>query len=188
MVLPDAPSKPEASSVILGSTDGFFAATAVVLAKMITKLKNSATTKDFLFISFLLKAKLDSNDGKKLGITNFRFPGGDSLGYRWKKAMYDFEDRYDNAPLAKMENVIKLVDIAGAGLVMQVNVESGTPQEAAELVHYMNMEMNSRVDYWELGNEVYGDWDRAFMTGQEYAKLIKEYSSAMKNFHNGKMV
>ncbi len=114
------------------------------------------------------------------GVTNFRFPGGGSEGYHWKLGEFDFSDRYDTAPLAKMENVIKFCHIAGTQLVIQVNVESGTPQEAAEWVAYMNKEGKMRVDYWELGNEVYGDWDKAYMSGDAYAQLVKEYSLAMK--------
>jgi hypothetical protein len=54
MALPEAPSRPEASKEILGSADGFLAAATVLMAKMSTKLRTRATTKDFLFISFLL--------------------------------------------------------------------------------------------------------------------------------------
>jgi len=37
-----------------------------------------------------------------------------------------------------------------------------------------------RVDYWELGNEVYGRWDKGHMSGRDYAKKVKEYSTFMK--------
>lgn len=120
--------------------------------------------------------------GKDTGITNFRFPGGSSMGYRWQLGTYDFEGRFDEAPLAKIENVIKFCQIADARLIIQVNVESGTPQEAAEWVRHMNVNKigGYRVDYWELGNEVYGDWDKAYMSGEEYVRVIKEYSALMK--------
>ena len=118
--------------------------------------------------------------GKDVGITNFRFPGGGSPGYRWKLGTYDFSDRADNAPLSNMENVMKFCQIAHAKLVIQVNIESGTPEEAAEWVRYMNKGLGVRVDYWELGNEAYGDWDKAYMPGEEYVKVIKAYSKAMK--------
>ena len=117
---------------------------------------------------------------KNFGVTNFRFPGGNSLGYRWKKASYDYEDRFDHAPLSNIENIIKFSQIAGGQLVIQVNLESGTAQEAAEWVRYMNKEAGFRVEYWELGNEVYGDWDRAYMTGEEYVAVIKEYVELMR--------
>jgi alpha-L-arabinofuranosidase len=79
-----------------------------------------------------------------------------------------------------MENVIKFCGIAGAEIVIQVNIESGTAEEAADWVRYMNIEKGAKVTYWELGNEVYGDWDRGYMTGKDYVKVIKEYSALMK--------
>jgi len=118
---------------------------------------------------------------KDIGITNMRFPGGSSDGYRWKLAKFDFNDRYDEAPLANIENVIKFCRIMDVELTIQVTIESGGPEEAAEWVHYMNKGRgNFRVNYWEIGNEAYGDWDRAHMSGKDYAKLVREYSVLMK--------
>ncbi|MCA9400508.1 MAG: hypothetical protein KC713_02700, partial [Candidatus Omnitrophica bacterium] len=117
---------------------------------------------------------------RRSGITQFRFPGGGSEGYRFKTGDFDFTDLYDDAPLSEIENVIKFVQLAGAELIWQVNIESATPQEAAELVRYLNVEKHQPVKYFELGNEVYGDWDKAFMSGEQYAAVIREFSSAMK--------
>jgi len=118
--------------------------------------------------------------GKEIGITNFRFPGGNSFGYRWKSGTYDFNERFSNATISKLEKLIKFCEITGTELVIQVNIETGSPQEAAEWVQYMNNGQGKRVDYWELGNEAYGKWDRAYMTGEDYVKVIKEYSKLMK--------
>src|SRR3989338_7041740 len=121
-----------------------------------------------------------SNLARNFGVTNFRYPGGGSNGYRWKIGKFDFSDRTKNAPLSNIENVIKFAEITEADLVIQVNIESGTAQEAAEWVEYMNKGRGRYVKYWELGNEVYGDWDRAYMTGEKYAKIIKEYAALMR--------
>jgi alpha-L-arabinofuranosidase len=119
--------------------------------------------------------------GKAIGVTNFRFPGGGSFGYHWHEGSYDFVERFNAAPLSKIENVIKFKETVGAeDLVIQINLESGTSQEAAEWVEYMNKEQGKYVRYWELGNEVYGDWDRAYMTGEKYAGIIKEYAVRMR--------
>lgn len=113
-------------------------------------------------------------------ITVFRFPGGGSTGYHWKEGKFDFESRFGETPFNQMDYVVSFCKLTGSQLVIQVNVESGTPQEAAEWVRFMNKEINFPVLYWELGNEVYGDWDRAFMSGKDYAKVIREYAAAMK--------
>ncbi len=118
--------------------------------------------------------------GKSLGVSVMRFPGSSSEGYHWKEGVFDFNERFDAAPLSKMENVIKFAKIMGSSLVLQVNIESGTPQEAADWVKFMNETENFPVTYWEMGNEVYGDWERNYMSGSEYAAIIKQYAQAMK--------
>ncbi len=119
--------------------------------------------------------------GNDIGLTIVRFPGS-ADGYRWQLGKFDFNQRFDNAPLAKIGNVIKFCGLMGSKLVLQVNIETGTPQEAAQWVQYMNMnkENTAPVTYWELGNEVYGNWEKVNMTGEEYVKVIQDYSKAMK--------
>ena len=118
--------------------------------------------------------------GKDIGITNFRFPGGGSPGYHWKTGLSDFNERINTAPLANLKHLAEFFKITNAKLVIQVNIESGTPREAADWVMVMNKTLGFPVQYWELGNEVYGDWDKAYMSAENYVKVIKEYSLAMK--------
>ncbi len=115
------------------------------------------------------------------GIKIFRYPGSSSEGYHWKEGRFDFNSRFNPAPMTRFDKVLKFCRIAGAGLVLQVNIESGTPEEAADWVRFMNRSgKGPRVVYWELGNEVYGDWDRNHMSGEAYAAVIRRFSAAMK--------
>ena len=114
------------------------------------------------------------------GISCFRFPGGGSPGYHWKSGKSDFSDRYTDTPLSDIDYAIEFSRRSNAETITQVNLESGTPKEAAEWVEYMNKKAGFRVNYWELGNEVFGDWDKAYMSADKYAKTIKEYATAMK--------
>lgn len=118
---------------------------------------------------------------KKTGITCYRFPGGDSPGYHWKDGTFDFTERYKSVPLKDINYLIEFCKLTNAKLIVQVNIESGSSQEAAAWVEYMNKTNNFYVEYWELGNEIYGDWDKAFMDGAAYAKVVKEYALAMKS-------
>jgi len=97
---------------------------------------------------------------KQSGITCFRFPGGGSPD--------SFRDS------------VEFCRITGTRLIIQVNVESGTAQEAADWVAYLNKTVGFPALYWELGNEVYGDWDPGHMTADKYADLIIEYATKMK--------
>ncbi len=118
--------------------------------------------------------------GKDIGISLFRFPGGGAEGYRWKSGTFDFSNRFDKAPLSKIDNVIKFCNIVGAKLLIQINIESATAKEAAEWVDYMNHKKGFYVKYWEIGNEPYGDWEKDYMSAAEYAALLRQYSFEMK--------
>jgi hypothetical protein len=61
-----------------------------------------------------------------------------------------------------------------------VNFGSGTPEEAAKWVKHVNVDLKANVKYWEVGNELYGDWHPFHCTGEEYGKRAAEFIKAMK--------
>jgi hypothetical protein len=61
-----------------------------------------------------------------------------------------------------------------------VNFGSGTPEEAAKWVKHVNVDLKANVKYWEIGNELYGDWHPFHCTGEEYGKKTAEFIKAMK--------
>ena len=118
---------------------------------------------------------------KDIGINIFRFPGGDAPGYHWKTGTFDFKTQKPYMfPFSKYDNFIEYCTRAGTEAVIQVNLESGTPEEAAGWVNYTNKEKDFYVKYWEIGNEPYGDWEVSFRPPEKYARDLKEYSAAMK--------
>jgi hypothetical protein len=64
------------------------------------------------------------------------------------------------------------------------NYGSGSPQEAAEEVHYANVKKAYGFKYWEIGNENYGTWEFDNNTRPHdpvtYATRFKDYASQMK--------
>ncbi len=71
--------------------------------------------------------------------------------------------------------------------LVTVNLGSGTPEMAAEWVRWANIENKWGVEYWELGNELNGEWetghvrpDGSRMTAGKYAELFVEFAKAMK--------
>lgn len=77
-----------------------------------------------------------------------------------------------------------------------VNFGSGTPQEAANWVEYVNGDVNTtygklrasnghpqpyKVKYWEVGNEQYGSWEIGHTSAREYASRFNEYVDNMKS-------
>jgi len=73
----------------------------------------------------------------------------------------------------------------GTTPMFTVNFGTGTPEEAAKWVEYTNKKKNANVIYWELGNELYGDWHPQYSKygadkGHAYGKRAKEFIAAMK--------
>ena len=70
--------------------------------------------------------------------------------------------------------------------MVTVNVGSGTPQVAAEWVKWANQIKGYGVKFWEVGNELNGDWelghrlaDGTNMTGAVYAQRFNAFAAAM---------
>lgn len=66
-----------------------------------------------------------------------------------------------------------------------VNYGSGTAEEAARWVKYVNVEKKANVRYWEIGNEIYGSWHNHYdkygkFGGDAYGKRAREFIVAMK--------
>lgn len=74
----------------------------------------------------------------------------------------------------------------GAEAMVTVNVGSGTPEVAAEWVKWANQTQDYGVRFWEVGNELNGDWELGYrqpdgssMTGEIYAQRFNEFAKAM---------
>jgi hypothetical protein len=73
-------------------------------------------------------------------ITALRGPGGG-----WGE-MFDLQP-------SQMDMIIALTKKIGATPVMNVRFKDGTPEDAADLVRYANIEMGYNILYWGIGNE-----------------------------------
>ena len=78
------------------------------------------------------------------------------------------------------------INSLGAKAMVTVNVGSGSPALAAEWVKWANQKQGYDVRYWEVGNELNGDWelghrlpDGSSMDGTTYAQRFIEFSKAM---------
>lgn len=84
------------------------------------------------------------------GIEALRWPGGStSDAYHW----------YDD--ISGNETFINLVTNleAGSNSFVTVNYGSGTSNEAAAWVKYLNITNGCHIGNWEVGNECYGTWE-----------------------------
>jgi alpha-L-arabinofuranosidase len=82
------------------------------------------------------------------------------------------------------DEALKLAAMTGSRLLLTVNVGTGTAQEAADWVRYVNTPTRRVVD-WELGNELYAYTfstaaARITIPPDVYAQKVKEFAQAMR--------
>ncbi len=104
-----------------------------------------------------------------------RYPGG----------LRADEDHWQDV-LAKKDYLVDVDEFldfckqAGCEPMFTVNFGTGTPQEAAAWVKHVNVEKKTNARYWEIGNELYGDWHPNHCTAEDYGKRAAEFIKAMK--------
>jgi hypothetical protein len=121
------------------------------------------------------------------GIGMMRYPGGSYAD------AYDWQSNTVTggyvAPGTDFDSFMGTVNAAGAQAILIANYGSGTPQEAADWVRYANVTKGYHDQYWEVGNEIYGngyygaDWEtdnHASKSPATYASNVIQYASAMK--------
>ncbi|MBN1201564.1 MAG: hypothetical protein JXJ20_06885 [Anaerolineae bacterium] len=77
---------------------------------------------------------------KVSGVSMLRFPGG-----RWGDQ--------NNIRHEQIDAFMRTCELVGAEPSIHVRLEGGTPEAAAELVQYTNVEKGYDVKYWAIGNE-----------------------------------
>jgi hypothetical protein len=122
------------------------------------------------------------------GVGMMRYPGG-SYGdaYDWQTNTVTGGGYV--APGTDFDSFMGTVKAAGAQAILIANYGTGTPQEAAAWVQYANITKGYHDEYWEIGNEVYGngyygaDWEpdnHASKSPATYANNVVQYVQAMK--------
>ena len=142
---------------------------------------------------------------KPLNISHIRYPGGNFLsGYRWEDGIGPKEERPVRPELAWQalepnlfgtDEFMDFCDKAGCSPMIGVNLGTGTPQSAADLVEYCNFpggtynsELRRKnghdkpygVKLWCLGNEMDGPWQICAKSAEEYAAIARESGKMMK--------
>jgi hypothetical protein len=74
------------------------------------------------------------------GVTILRFPGG------------SWGDQNDVTPL-QIDQIMAFASQLGAKVMISVRLMDGTPEKAADMVRYTNIEKNYGVEFWSIGNE-----------------------------------
>lgn len=131
------------------------------------------------------------------GIGAMRFPGGSTSDtYNWQTdSIVPGQGGYAN-PSNTFDAFMGVAKAAGAAPIITVNYGSntagnggGTPAAAAAWVQYANVTKGYGVQYWEIGNEVYGNgeygstWETDLHSAHDpttYGENVAQFASAMK--------
>jgi alpha-L-arabinofuranosidase len=78
------------------------------------------------------------------------------------------------------DEIVEFAKNTNTGLMITVNGGRGTAEQAADWVEHVNIKRKANVKYWEIGNELYGNWHPNQMTGDAYGKMCADYAQKMK--------
>jgi alpha-L-arabinofuranosidase len=142
---------------------------------------------------------------KQLRVPIIRYPGGNFVsGYNWLDGVGPKKDR--PVVLDKAWNTLESnqfgtdefmtwCKLVGTEPLMGLNLGTGTPEQAAALVEYCNVEKGTEwsnlrrkhgyaepynVKHWCLGNEMDGPWQIGHMTATEYGLKAQDAARQMR--------
>lgn len=126
---------------------------------------------------------------KAMHITELRFGGNFSSYYHWRDGIGPEDKRVTTKNIAwgipeynnfGTDEFLQLCDLIGAIPQFDLNMGSGTPEEAADWVRYIKAHHKGRTLY-ELGNELYGRWQVGYPTLNELPARTLAFSKAVRS-------
>jgi alpha-L-arabinofuranosidase len=145
------------------------------------------------------------NEIKQLGVPIIRYPGGNFVsGYNWLDAVGPKQNRvlqldkaWDSIESNQFgtNEFLAWCKLAGTLPLMGLNLGTGTPEEAAALVEYCNIDKGThwsdlrrqhgvadpwKVEHWCLGNEMDGPWQIGHMSATEYGSKAADAGRQMR--------
>lgn len=155
----------------------------------------SNETRVLLDQAFLYPADhVERMDPEMIGMTRalntplIRFGGNYTSGYHWRDGVGPLDLRVSMLNLAwgmpeynhfGTGEFLAFCRMANAAPQIALNLGSGTPEEAAEWVRYVNARL-SPGQLWELGNELWGTFQTGYPTLERAAARTKAFSDAVR--------
>ncbi|MGB6025259.1 MAG: alpha-N-arabinofuranosidase [Candidatus Sulfotelmatobacter sp.] len=146
------------------------------------------------------------NEIRQLGVPIVRYPGGNFVsGYNWLDGVGPKQNRprtldkaWDTVESNQFgtNEFLAWCKAAGTQPLMGLNLGTGTPEEAAALVEYCNIDKGTKwsdlrrqhgvadpwkVEHWCLGNEMDGPWQIGHMLATEYGLKAADAARQMRD-------
>jgi alpha-N-arabinofuranosidase len=120
-----------------------------------------------------------------------RFGGNYTSAYHWRDGIGPMDKRVSMLNVAwgipeynhfGTDEFLTFCRLIGADPQIALNLGTGTPAEAAEWVKYVNGKWNGGRGglVWELGNELWGNFQTGYPTIGRIADLTKEFATAVR--------
>lgn len=120
-----------------------------------------------------------------------RFGGNYTSAYDWRDGIGDANQRISKLNVAwgipeyntfGTEEFLEFCRLVHAKPQIALNLGTGTPEEAAAWVKYVSMHWNQPDGemFWELGNELWGDYQVGYPAQLQIAGLTQEVSQAVR--------
>ncbi|MDX2151407.1 MAG: alpha-L-arabinofuranosidase C-terminal domain-containing protein [Bryobacteraceae bacterium] len=120
-----------------------------------------------------------------------RFGGNFTSAYHWRDGVGPMDQRVNMVNLSwgmpeynyfGTDELLKFCKLIGAEPQIALNLGTGTPEEAADWVRYVNERWNGGQGglWWELGNELWGDFQHGYPTLERIGGLTRRFSEAVK--------
>lgn len=126
---------------------------------------------------------------KAMGTTLVRFGGNFTSTYHWRNGIGPRDKRISMMNLAwgipeyntfGTDEFLHFCSVIGAEPQIALNLGDGTPQEAAAWVRYIDQHWRNHSGLlWELGNELWGNWNLGYPTLDQLASRTRAFSEAV---------
>ncbi len=119
-----------------------------------------------------------------------RFGGNFTSAYHWRDGIGPQDKRTSMLNVAwgipeynqfGTDEFLRFCSLIGAEPQIALNLGSGTPEEAADWVRYVDQHWSQHQGLlWELGNELWGNWNLGYPTLEELPRRTLEFSRAIR--------
>jgi alpha-N-arabinofuranosidase len=120
-----------------------------------------------------------------------RFGGNFTSAYHWRDGIGPMDQRVSMLNLAwgmpeynhfGTDELLGFCRLIGAEPQIALNLGTGTPEDAADWVRYVNQKWNNGAGglMWELGNELWGDFQHGYPPEEQIGALTSSFSKAVR--------
>jgi alpha-N-arabinofuranosidase len=130
---------------------------------------------------------------KAMHVSVLRYGGNFTSTYDWRDGVGPLDQRVTQRNRAwgipeynnfGTDEFLKFCELIGAEPQIDLNMGTGTPEEAGAWVHYIRERYHGKI-LWELGNELWGKYQLGYPSLEEMPSLTVAFSKAVQSADPG---